>query len=146
MLVNRSLGLFLKGTVQWELRWVKIGINRSIMIYSFAGKCHLPCPKGHHHESFINFVSGIITFDAIPTCWVSKDNSVWLIWLQHRCIPKCVVKTPAGIITASVLRRCNCAASMSPKMLPRSEKLVWRIFVFMLFRAFFFVSSLFPLA
>ncbi len=52
----------IKGTVQWELSWVKIGVNRSIMIFSFADKCHLPCPKGHHHESFINVVSGIITF------------------------------------------------------------------------------------
>jgi hypothetical protein len=25
-----------KGTVQWELRWVKIGINRSIMMSSLA--------------------------------------------------------------------------------------------------------------
>jgi hypothetical protein len=31
-------------------------------------------------------------------------------------------------------------------MLPRGEKLVWQIFVFMLFRAFFIVRSLLPLA
>jgi hypothetical protein len=31
-------------------------------------------------------------------------------------------------------------------MLPRGEKLVWRIFVFMLLRAFFIVRSLLPLA
>ncbi len=118
----------LKGTVQWELRWVKIGINRSIMIYSFAGKCHLPCPKGHHHESFKNVSVALLLFDAIPTCWVRKDNSVGLICrnsdavaAQRQSIPKCVVKTSAGIITASVLRRCNCAASMSPKMLPRES-------------------------
>ncbi len=95
-------------------------------------------------------------FNAIPTCWVSKDNSVGLIWLQRRnsdavaaqrrSIPKCVVKTPAGIITASVLRGYNCAASKSPKMLPRGKKLVWRIFVFMFFHAFFIVRSLLPLA
>jgi hypothetical protein len=82
--------------------------------------------------------AALLLFDAIPTCWVSKDNSVGLIWLQcwssdvvaaqRRCIPKCVVKTSDGIITASVLRRCNCAASMCPKMLPRGEKLVWQIF------------------
>ncbi len=40
----------LKGTVQWELRGVKIGISRSIIMSSLAGKCPLPCPKGHHHE------------------------------------------------------------------------------------------------
>jgi hypothetical protein len=42
----------LKGTVQWELRGVKIGINRSItcMMYSLAGKCPLPCPKGQKHK------------------------------------------------------------------------------------------------
>jgi hypothetical protein len=44
----------LKGTVQRELRGVKIVINRSITMSSFAGKCPLPCPKGHHHERSIN--------------------------------------------------------------------------------------------
>ena len=52
-----SKNLF-KDTVQWELRGVKIGINRSLMMYSLAGKCHLPCPKGHHHERSINVFSG----------------------------------------------------------------------------------------
>ncbi len=51
-----------KGTVQRELRGVKIGINRSLMMYSLAGKCHLPCPKGHHHERSINVFSGFSTF------------------------------------------------------------------------------------
>ncbi len=107
------------------------------MIYSFAGKCPLPCPKGDHHESSINVSAALVLFDAIPTCWVSKHNSVGLIWLQcrssdavaaqRRCIPKCVVKMSAGIITASMFRRCNCAAPKHPKMLPRCEKLVWRI-------------------
>jgi hypothetical protein len=46
--------ILLKGTVQWELRWVKIGINRTVRINCIAGKCHLPCPKGHHHEMSIN--------------------------------------------------------------------------------------------
>ncbi len=38
----------LKGTsnVQWELSGVKIGINRSILMSSLAGKSPLPCPKG----------------------------------------------------------------------------------------------------
>jgi hypothetical protein len=54
--------LTLKGTVQWELRWVKIGINRSIMMSSLAFKCPLLCPKGHHHERSINILSGCNTF------------------------------------------------------------------------------------
>ncbi len=55
---------YIKGTVQWELRWVKIGINRSILMYSFAGKCPLPCPNGigHDHESSIKVVSVCSTF------------------------------------------------------------------------------------
>jgi hypothetical protein len=48
----------LKGTVQRELRWVKIGINRTARINCIAGKCHFPCPKGHHHESIINVLGG----------------------------------------------------------------------------------------
>ncbi len=52
----------LKGTVQWELRWVKIGINRSIMMFSLAGKCPIFCPKGHHHERSINVLSDCNTF------------------------------------------------------------------------------------
>jgi hypothetical protein len=43
-----------KGTVQRELRGVKIGINRTARINCIAGKCHLPCPKGHHHERSLN--------------------------------------------------------------------------------------------
>ncbi len=88
-----------KGTVQWELRWVKIGINRSIMIYSFAGKCHLPCPKGHHHESFKNIVSGIITF-----------------WHHPYLLGQYRQQRRTNLITASELRRCSCAASEYPKM------------------------------
>ncbi len=39
-----------KGTVQRELRWVKIGINRTARINWIAGKCHFPCPKGPSRE------------------------------------------------------------------------------------------------
>jgi hypothetical protein len=56
----------IKGTVQWELRWVKIGINRFIMMYSLASKFPLPCPKGHHHERSINVFSGFSTFWRHP--------------------------------------------------------------------------------
>jgi hypothetical protein len=52
----------LKGTVQPELRWVKIGINRTAMKICVAGKCPLPCPKGHHHERSINILGGCSTF------------------------------------------------------------------------------------
>jgi hypothetical protein len=38
--------LGLKGTVQRELREVKIGINRFLMMYSPARKCPLPLPQG----------------------------------------------------------------------------------------------------
>ncbi len=92
-------------TVQRELRWVKIGINRTARINCIAGKCNFQCPKGHHHESIINVLGGCSTFllfDAIPTGWVSKHNSVGLIPLQRRyseavaaqrrSIPKCYVK------------------------------------------------------
>jgi hypothetical protein len=98
----------------------------------FCRQVSLTLPQGTPSREFH---AALLLFDAIPTCWVSKDNSVGLqrqssnaVAAQRRCIPKCVVKTLAGIITASVLRRCNCAASMCPKMLPRGEKLVWRIF------------------
>ncbi len=53
-------------------------------VQSLAGKCPLPCPKGHHHERSINVFSDIVLFDAIPTCGVSKHNSVGLIQLQRR--------------------------------------------------------------
>ncbi len=46
----------IKGTVQGELRWVKIGINRTALKICIAGKCRLPCPKGHHHERRINIL------------------------------------------------------------------------------------------
>ncbi len=54
--------LYIKGTVQPELRWVKIGINRTAMKICIAGKCRLSCPKGHHHERSINILSGCSTF------------------------------------------------------------------------------------
>ncbi len=67
MVCNRTIseslygtGISCKGTVQRELRGVKIG--RSIMMSSLAGKCSLPCPKGHHHERNINVFSGCSTF------------------------------------------------------------------------------------
>jgi hypothetical protein len=56
----------IKGTVQRELRWVKIGINRTARINCIAGKCHFPCPKGHHHESIINVPGGCSTFWRHP--------------------------------------------------------------------------------
>jgi hypothetical protein len=52
----------LKGTVQRELRWVKICINRTGRINCIADKCNFPCPKGHHHESIINVPGGCSTF------------------------------------------------------------------------------------
>jgi hypothetical protein len=54
--------LILKGTVQPELRGVKIGINRTAMKICVAGKCRLSCPKGHHHERSINILGGCSTF------------------------------------------------------------------------------------
>jgi hypothetical protein len=52
----------IKGTVQLELRWVKIGINRTAMKICVAGKCRLSCPKGHHDERNINILGGCSTF------------------------------------------------------------------------------------
>ncbi len=37
-------------------------INRTLRINCIAGKCYLPSPKGHHHESIINVFSGFSTF------------------------------------------------------------------------------------
>ncbi len=54
--------IMFKGTVQRELRWVKIGINLTAMKICIAGKCCLPCPKGHHHERSINILCGCSTF------------------------------------------------------------------------------------
>ncbi len=51
-----------KGTVQPELRLVKVGINRTAMKIRIAGKCRLSCPKGHHHERSINILGGCSTF------------------------------------------------------------------------------------
>jgi hypothetical protein len=62
VLGNYSARRSLKGTVQRELRWVKIGINGTARINCIAGKCHFPCPKGHHHESIINVPGGCSTF------------------------------------------------------------------------------------
>jgi hypothetical protein len=62
MLTTQLALKIFKGTVQREPRWVKIGINRSIMMSSLAGKCPLLCPKGHHHERNINVLSGCNTF------------------------------------------------------------------------------------
>ncbi len=56
----------IQGTIQLELRGVKIGIKRSIMMYSLAGKCPLPCPKGHHYERSINVFRGFSTFWRHP--------------------------------------------------------------------------------
>jgi hypothetical protein len=50
--------IMIKGTVQPELRGVKIGINRTAMKICVAGKCRLSCPKGHHHERSINILGG----------------------------------------------------------------------------------------
>jgi hypothetical protein len=70
-----------KGTVQWQLMWVKIGINRSNMTNCLAGKYSLPCPNGHHHERSINFSASLVHFNTIPTGWVSEHYSVGLIIL-----------------------------------------------------------------
>ncbi len=59
---DRLLHHYSKGTVQRELRGVKIGINRTARINCIAGKCHLPCPKGHHHERSLNVIGGYSTF------------------------------------------------------------------------------------
>ncbi len=72
-----------KGTVKWQLRWVKIGINQSNMTNCLAGKCSLPCPNGHHHERSINFSASLVHFNTIPTGWVSKHYSVGLILSQR---------------------------------------------------------------
>jgi hypothetical protein len=108
--MNFSANKQLKGTVQRELWKVKIGVNRTAMKICFAGKCRLPCPKGHHHERSINILGAL--FDAIPTGWVSRHNSVGLIPLQHRCsdavaaqrrsIPKCSVKSSGGQISTFI--------------------------------------------
>ena len=58
--VNMSANL--KGTVQRELRWVKIGINRTAMKICIATKSRLSCPKGYHHERSINILGGCSTF------------------------------------------------------------------------------------
>jgi hypothetical protein len=89
-----------KGTVQRELRWVKIGINRTAMKICIAGNCHLPCPKGHHHERSLNILGGCSTFWRHP-------NRLGQYTQQRR----------TNSVTASVLRRCSCAASDYPKML-----------------------------
>jgi hypothetical protein len=69
-----------KGTVQWQLRWVEIGINRSNMTNCLAGKCSLPCPNGHHNERSINLSASLVHFNTIATGWVSKHYSVGLIF------------------------------------------------------------------
>ncbi len=51
---------FVKRYCPTGIKGVKIGINRSIMMSSLAGKCSLPCPQGHHHERSINVFSGAI--------------------------------------------------------------------------------------
>jgi hypothetical protein len=56
----------LKGTVQPELRWVNIGINRTAMKICVAGKCRLSCPKGHYHERNINILGGCSAFLRHP--------------------------------------------------------------------------------
>jgi hypothetical protein len=39
-----------KGTVKWRRRGAETGINRSILISWFVGKCSFSALKGHHHE------------------------------------------------------------------------------------------------
>ncbi len=60
--LRRAFQKDFKGTVQRELRWVKIGINRTAMKIWIAGKCRLSCPKGHHHKRSINILGGCSTF------------------------------------------------------------------------------------
>ncbi len=79
-------------------------------------------PRDTITRGALTFSAALVLFDAIPTCRVSKHNSVGLILLQRRSsdavpaqcrsIPKCAVKTSAVIITVSELRRCSCAASL----------------------------------
>ncbi len=77
-----GLWFFLKGTVQPELRWVKIGINRTAMKICVAGKCRLSCPKGHHHERNINILGGcaahVCTFSSsTANLWESYGSHVY---------------------------------------------------------------------
>ncbi len=60
--INKTIVVVIKGTVQRELRGVKIGINQTARINCTVGKCHLPCPKGHHHERSLNVIGGCSTF------------------------------------------------------------------------------------
>ncbi len=46
------------------------------MIYSFAGKCPLPCSNGHHHEKSINVFSGFITLQ-LPSVVLSQNVATW---------------------------------------------------------------------
>ncbi len=79
-LSKSGLKLVFKGTVQWELRWVKIGINRTARINCIVGKGPLPCPHGHHHERKINVLSGFITF------WRHPNQSGRLLALKNHNI------------------------------------------------------------
>ena len=50
------------GTKERGQNWYQ-SIHYDVLI---AGKCSLPCPKGHHHERSINVLSGITTFLRHP--------------------------------------------------------------------------------
>ncbi len=80
-----------KGTVQRELRGDKIGINRTARINCIAGKCHLPCPKGHHHERSLNVIGGCSTFWRHPNRVSNisqRQNNFVDFLLQHRLVLK----------------------------------------------------------
>jgi hypothetical protein len=62
-------GSCIKGTVQWELRGVKSGINRSNLMHSLAGKCPLPCPPSRKEQNCFAYLAHI---DTVPTYWVSN--------------------------------------------------------------------------
>ncbi len=59
---ENNVNVVFKGTVQRELRWFKIGINRTAMKICIADKCRLPCPKRHHHERSISILGDCSTF------------------------------------------------------------------------------------
>ncbi len=72
------------------------------------------------------FSAALLLFDAIPTGWVRT------------------LQRGNNSVTASVLRRCNCAASVCPKMLG-GKKLVWRIFFLHFLSCIFYHQSFAPI-
>jgi hypothetical protein len=73
-----------KGTVQPELRWVKVGINRTAMKSVLPASVVYHAPRDTITRGALTFLAAVVLFDAIPTGWVSNHNSVGLIPLQRR--------------------------------------------------------------